>query len=141
MRSMAALIDANVILNYITEREDPFRDASKKVVELCARERFTGYIAFHSLSIIWYSLRKRPIKERRFWLRSVCDVLTVAGAGHEQALEAIDNEAFEDFEDCLQDECAQNVGAQYIVTCNVKDFRQAKTTACNPDEFVALLEN
>ena len=137
---MDALIDANVILDYITEREDPFRDGSKKVMELCARDRFRGYMAFHSLSIIWYFLRKRPVKERRFWLRSVCDILTVVGAEHEQVLEAIDNEAFEDFEDCLQDECAWNAGVRYIVTCNVKDFRQAKATVCNPDEFAALLE-
>ncbi len=72
MRNTDALIDANVILNYITERDDPFRDGSKKVTELCAGERFRGYVAFHSLSIIWYSLRKRPLRERRFWLRNVC---------------------------------------------------------------------
>ncbi|MBQ9564544.1 MAG: PIN domain-containing protein [Synergistaceae bacterium] len=134
-----ALIDTNVVLNYITEREDPFRDESKRVVELCARERFYGFIAFHSLSIIWYALRKRGVTERRFWLRNVCGVLTVVGASHEQALEAIDNGAFKDFEDCLQDECAQSVGAQYLVTCNVKDFEHAKTRVCTPGQFLAIL--
>ena len=136
-----ALIDTNVILNYITERDDPFLDDSKRIVELCARERFNGFIAFHSLSIIWYALRKRAVSEGRFWLRSVCDVLTVAGATHEQALEAIDNEMLEDFEDCLQDECAQSVGAQYLVTCNVKDFEYAKTRVCTPKQFLAILSD
>ena len=81
------------------------------------------------------------MRERRFWLKNICDVLAVAGATHEQVLMAIDNEAFEDFEDCLQDECAQRAGVQCIVTCNVKDFAYAKTRVCNPDEFVALLKS
>lgn len=137
---MDALIDANVILNYITERDDPFRDSSKKIMELCARERFRGYIAFHSLSIIWYALRRKAAAERRFWLRGVCGLLTVVSAAHERVLDAVDNEVFGDFEDCLQDECARGAGAQYIVTCNVRDFVRARTRVCNPDEFVMIVE-
>lgn len=45
---------------------------------------------------------------------------------------------FKDFEDCIQDECAVAVNADCIVTCNVKDFGNAKTKIYNPDEFVAL---
>lgn len=68
-KNMEVLIDVNVILNYITERDDPFLDSSKKIIELCANDKFNGYIAFHSLPIIWYALRKRTERERRFWLK------------------------------------------------------------------------
>lgn len=54
---MVALIDANVVLNYITDREDPFRIASNKTMDLCSGSDVDGYIAFHSVSIIWYSLK------------------------------------------------------------------------------------
>ena len=54
-------------------------------------------------------------------------MLTVTGATQEQIKEAIKNANFKDFEDCLQDECAVHVNAAYIVTCNVKDFKNAKT--------------
>ena len=56
---MEILIDTNVILNYITERDDPFRESSKKIMELCAEEKVNGYIAFHSLSIIWYEKNQK----------------------------------------------------------------------------------
>ena len=46
---------------------------------------------------------------------------------------------FNDFEDCLQDECARRVNADCLVTCNMKDFRTAKTKVYSPDEFVSLL--
>ena len=56
---MEILIDTNVILNYITERDDPFRESSKKIMELCVEEKVNGYIAFHSLSIIWYEKNQK----------------------------------------------------------------------------------
>lgn len=31
-----------------------------------------------------------------------------------------------DFEDCLQDKCAKDIGADYIITCNVKDFENSE---------------
>lgn len=136
---MVVLVDANVILNYITDREDPFRLSSNKTMELCSQDIIEGYVAFHSISIIWYSLRI-PKEEKRMWLKDICSVLTVTGASHEQVLEAIDRDEFKDFEDCLQDECAKAVHADCIVTCNKKDFEQAQTKIYNPDEFVALFQ-
>lgn len=136
---MVALIDTNVILNYITDREDRFRESSKLVMDLCSQGKVDGYIAFHSLSIIWYSLRI-PNEGKRMWLKDICQILTVADASNEQVLIAIENVQFKDFEDCLQDECARKVNADCLVTCNLKDFKAAKTRVCSPDEFVALLE-
>ena len=136
---MVALIDANVILNYITEREDKYLNPSKKIVELCADEAMVGFMAFHTVSIIWYSLRL-PAKEKREWLFNICSVIHVVGATHDQVMEAIRNEAFKDFEDCLQDACAQQIGADCLVTCNTKDFAQAKTKVYAPDELIEALE-
>ncbi len=136
---MVALIDTNVILNYITDREDKFRESSKTVMDLCSQGKIDGYIAFHSLSIIWYSLRI-PDEVKRMWLRDICGILTVANASHEQVLEAIDNVQFKDFEDCLQDECARKVHADCLVTCNLKDFKTAKTKVYSPDELVRIVK-
>lgn len=80
---MVVLIDTNVILNYITDREDRFRDSSKVVMDLCSQGKADGYIAFHLLSIIWYSLRI-PDEGKRMWLRDICRILTVGCASHEQ---------------------------------------------------------
>lgn len=58
MQNMAVLIDTNVLLNYITNREDVYLESSVKIIEMCAKGELQGYMAFHSLSTIWYVLKK-----------------------------------------------------------------------------------
>jgi len=140
MKNIISLIDTNVVINFITKRDDPYKEACFEVMRLCAENAFEGYIAFHSLSIIWYVIRKLESEEKaRAWLDDICDILTVTGATHKQVRDAIRNSDFRDFEDCLQDECAVHVNAGYIVTCNAKDFRQAKVSAVTPDVFVKIV--
>lgn len=111
-----------------------------RMKKLCAENVFDGYIAFHSLSTIWYVIKKQKTeKEARTWLNDICDLLAVAGATQEQVKAAINNLNFRDLEDCLQDECAVHVNAEYIVTCNVRDFKHAKTTVVAPDVFVKII--
>ena len=59
MRNMVLLIDTNILLNYITNRPDPYLEQSVEIVRKCANGECTGYIAFHTLSTLWYVLRKR----------------------------------------------------------------------------------
>lgn len=140
MKNIISLIDTNVIINFITKRDDPYKDECYEVMKLCAENIFDGYIAFHSLSIIWYVIRKQETEEKvRVWLNNICDILTVTGATHEQVREAVNNFNFHDFEDCLQDECAVHINADYIVTCNTKDFKQSKTMVVTPDAFLKII--
>lgn len=140
MKNMVSLIDTNVIINFITQRDDPYKDECFDVVKLCSDKKISGYIAFHSLSTIWYIMRKEATdEEARRWLKRICRVFIVANATQEQINEAIENEEFKDFEDCLQDECAAHVNADYIVTCNAKDFKKSKIEAVTPDVFLKIL--
>jgi predicted nucleic acid-binding protein len=140
MKNMAVLIDANVLINYITNRDDEYIESSVKIVEMCAKGECDGYIAFHTLSIIWYVLRKRTDKERRENLRDICSIFTVASASQQEILNAIENDSFSDFEDCLQDKCAKEVEADYIITVNVKDFSKSEIPAVNPKEFLYIIK-
>lgn len=135
---MVALIDTNVLIDYLAERGEFFEPA-KKVLELCAQDKVDGYIAFHSLPNIWFILRKRPDAERREMLEELCKVLTVVGASHQAVLDAIRMQNFKDFEDCLQDKCACTVFADYIITRNGKDFQQATTKIVTPQEFCQIV--
>lgn len=58
MKNMVLLIDTNILLNYLTNRDDLYRQQSRVIVRMCATGECTGYIAFHTLSTIWYVLRK-----------------------------------------------------------------------------------
>ena len=132
---MVLLIDANVILNYLLQRDNEL-DGSNAIIEKCASLDCVGYIAFHTLSILWYVLRKKDEKIRREYLKTICEIFTVASASQDEILKAIENSEFKDFKDCLQDKCAKDVGADYIITCNVKDYINSEVEAITPSEFI-----
>lgn len=137
---MVVLIDTNVLLNYILKRE-PYFHESTQIMTWCAEKVIDGYLAFHSLSTIWYVLRKLPDEERRRWLKSLCSILGIASTTIQEVKDALDRVQFKDFEDCLQDKCARAIHADYIVTGNEKDFNYAETKTINPANLCELLRN
>lgn len=117
---MRVLLDTNIILD-ILEKRPPFYDASKSVLEYCISGKVTGFIALHSVSNIFYILRKHySVADRRKLLLDILDLLQIANADHESVRRALERNDFSDFEDCLQDECARLVHADYIITINEK---------------------
>ena len=136
---MKILVDTNVIINYLSGREDNYAESSDQIMMMCAQNQLEGYVAFHSLSTIWYWSRRYPEVSRRNWMRRICSILTIASADNASVLEAVENMQFPDFEDNLQDCCAVNAGVDYIVTVNVKDFEHSKVKAVTPDELVRIV--
>lgn len=132
---MVVLIDTNVIIDYLITRE-PFYKAASSIIERCADGRLSGYIAFHSISNLWYILRKVPEDKRREWMKDICSILKVVGASHEEVVKAIERKEIKDFEDCLQDRCARGIGAKYIITRNTGDFSGSEVPAILPGDFL-----
>ena len=78
--------------------------------------------------------------KRRQSLKDLCEIFTVASATQSEILSAIENDSFSDFEDCLQDKCAKDIGADYIITCNIRDFENSEVPAVTPDEFCRIFK-
>ena len=83
------LLVKNIIWAYNTIREcsidEPITQAASKVMEKCSTGELQGYVAFHTLPNLWYSLRKVPEEQRRTWMEKICDCLKVVGASHVKA--------------------------------------------------------
>ena len=135
---MVVLIDTNVVIDFLTTRA-PFYKASSEVMVKCVSGEIEGYIAFHSIPNLWYILRKTPEEKRRRWLLDICEFLSVAGVNHEGVVKAIGMAEFKDFEDCLQDRCAEGIGADYIITRNGKDFGGSAVPAVSPEEILEVI--
>lgn len=132
------LVDTNVLLDYLLMRE-PFYEEAKRIVISCVDGRIKGCIAVHSISNIFYILRKDySIKERREILSELCSIFDVEGIDKVKLVEALQNENFSDFEDCLQMECAKAYRAEYIVTRNVGDYKASEIKAVMPKEYIEL---
>ncbi len=140
---MKVLVDTNVILNYLTGREDKYLEESIQVMLMCSQKKLEGYVAFHSLSIIWYTAGRMKLPEeiKRDWLDRVCRILTTASANHDSVVEAVHNIEFRDFEDNLQEICAKSIDADYIVTVNTKDYEHSNIKAVTPIDLVQIVKD
>lgn len=132
-------IDTNIILDVLLKRRQFFAD-SLKILELCNRRQINGYISEHSVPTIWYILRKEnSIDVCRKLIASLFEFLDVTSLNKEQFKNALSRIDFPDFEDCLQDESALKVQADYIITRNKGDYVTSKVPAYLPEEFIKLL--
>ena len=134
------LIDTNVLLDYLLTRE-PFYEDAARIVLACADGKVKGCIAAHSISNMFFIVRKDyNVKERRELLINLCSIFDVEGIDKAKLLAGLQNEDFSDFEDCLQEECAVNVMADYIVTRNPKDFEKSRVKVIDPEGLILLLQ-
>lgn len=132
------LIDTNVLLDYLLERE-PYFENAKKVIVSCVKGEVKGCIAAHSIPNMFFILRKDfTAKERKKVLTYLCSIFDVEGIDKLKLLSGLANEEFSDFEDCLQMECAKAYEADYIITRNVSDYATSQVRAIEPEDYLKL---
>lgn len=134
------LIDTNVLLDYILTRE-PFYEDAKRIVSICVDGKVKGCIAAHSISNMFFILRKDfNSEERRELLLNLCSIFDIEGIDKIKLIAGLQNEEFSDFEDCLQMECAKSYGAGYIVTRNIDDYKVSEIKAILPKDYLEMLQ-
>ncbi len=137
---MKVLVDTNVIFTYLTRRCDKYSTEVDVIVQMCIDKQLEGFAAFHSLSTIWYLMRHSSLEERLNSIKLVCTIFKIAHSDNDSIMRALQNTGFSDFEDNLQDCCAQDVNADYIVTANVRDYEgHSSVPAVTPAEFLHRL--
>ncbi|XCP86752.1 PIN domain-containing protein [Roseburia hominis] len=138
---MRVLIDTNIILDYILNRE-PYGEQARRVVKACEESKLSGCIAAHTVSNMFYILRKEyTVEERRELLLAICELFDIEGVDANKIQNALKNDKFSDFEDCLQMECAKTYHADYIITRNAADFAASAIPCIEPGQMCILLEN
>ena len=131
---MKILIDTNVILDVLCNRTD-FVEDSLKVFKYCEVNQITGCISAMSVPNIVYIMRKELDSERiKEILTTLTSLFTVVDLREADLLKAADLD-FADYEDALQSVCATRVKANYIVTRNIKDFKNSPVPAIKPSEL------
>ena len=134
---MVVLIDTNVIVDYLSKRE-PFYKHALRIVELCATREIGGCLAAHTIPNLFFILRKGlSVAERKKVLLELCDMFTIVNINASKIVSALRNDEFSDLEDCLQEKCAVEFNADYIVTRNICDFKGSRIKPIEPDEFLA----
>ncbi|MBR6744231.1 MAG: PIN domain-containing protein [Clostridia bacterium] len=131
---MKVLIDTNVILDVLCNRKD-FVDDALKLFKYCETNQISGCISALSIPNIVYIMRKELNAERiKEILMTLTSLFTVVDLRESDLMKAA-NLDFADYEDALQSVCASRVKANYIVTRNIKDFKNSVVPALKPSEL------
>lgn len=135
---MRALLDTNVVLDFVLARHPFFVEADKIFIKLQNGE-FTAFVSAITPINVFYVTRKERSKDIAFQsveqlLRLVeiaqCDKLVFKNA-------LMSN--FTDYEDAIQHESALAENLDVIVTRNTKDFANASVPVSSPAEFLKNL--
>ena len=138
---MVILVDTNILMDVIADRKH-YAEYGKEILEMCAKRQVTGVMAAHSIPNLFYILRKDfSQEERRALLRNLCRIFRISDLNAKKILAALDNDEFLDFEDCLQEECAVEESADFIVTRNPDDFMKSRVKVLQPDEFLRIAKS
>ncbi|MDR0992121.1 MAG: PIN domain-containing protein [Ruminococcus sp.] len=136
---MVVLIDSDVLIDFLCKR-DPFYVSAMKIINLRSNRLFQGFISSQCIANIFYILRQQyTFKERKALLRSLCTLFSICSVSGDMIVNALEDETFSDFEDCIQMQCAISVNADFIITRNTKDFANSKIKAITPSEFLETI--
>ncbi len=132
---MRSLIDGNILLDVLQKREPHF-SASLNFWRLCETGEAEGYVSALTFADLVYVMRKELSPERIEEILRVLGLifrfteLTPAGLTAAAAL------GWADFEDAVQAVTAERIHADFILTRNLRDFRQSPVPAISPAEYL-----
>lgn len=134
---MRVLIDTNIVLDFLQERE-PFVENAARLFERIDAGEIEVFIAATTITNIYYIIRK--IAERVVAQDSITQVLDDLNicAVNLEILEQVLALNFEDFEDAVQYACAVLHSVDAIVTRDASGFINAEIPVVLPEEIDAI---
>lgn len=133
--SKLIFVDSDVILDVLEKRE-PFYSYSAQILTLGDEKKIKLVTTSLVFSNVYYLLRKHlgidKAKESLRKLRVIVDVISVNAKEVDLAL----NSEMSDFEDALQYFTAMNSKIGFIITRNVRDYKNPKLIVQTPQEYI-----
>ena len=137
---MRVLIDTNVVLDFLLEREPFFQDA-ELLFQAIASEQVIGYVSATTLTDIFYIARRhtRSIDKARQAVASTMTAMSICPVDR-AIIEAALDSGLADFEDAVQifSAISQNLAA--IITRDTKGFLDSPLPTLSIQEVLAQTE-
>ncbi|HLO42962.1 MAG TPA: PIN domain-containing protein [Leadbetterella sp.] len=132
-------LDTNILVDLIADRP-PFSKYAIELFSLAEINKIKLYTSSHSLATTHYLLKKFiEEKEFRVILHNLLEFVTIIPVNLDVLRKSL-NSNHKDFEDAIQIYCASTInGMEYIVTRNIKDFKNSEIPAILPNEIIAKL--
>ena len=140
------LFDTNIILDWLLER-DEFFESSARCIELCKNSMIQGFLTPHSISDIFYILRKeKGLAESKEFMTLLVNMFYVLSEDENTLISIIEsglwkNDLWNDVEDAMQMVSASLNDMDLILTRNPKDFKDSAVKYLSPDEYLTQLKS
>lgn len=135
---MQVLVDTNIILDYLLERE-PFVTDAEALFEVIQSQRIEGYVTATTLTDIFYIVRKeRGIVIAKQAVSRILVVMKICTVDR-SILETAISSNLPDFEDAVQLACAMALNLDVIVTRDTQGFAGATLPILLAGEVLQLL--
>ena len=129
-------LDTNILIDLIADRQ-PFSKHAIAIFNLKEENKIELYTSSHSIATTHY-LMKKYLNETSLneVVSSLLDFLIVLPVDIEVLRRALHSKT-KDFEDAIQIVCAaKNEQMNFIITRNLKDFKNSSIKAISPDEYL-----
>jgi predicted nucleic acid-binding protein len=132
---MKILIDTDVILDFLYEREEHFTKALT-VISFIEKGIIKGYISALIIWNLFYLLSKylgeKEARKKIKQFRSIISIIPIDSKIIDLGL----NSNIKDFEDSIQYFASKNEGIDIIITRNKKDYPKGTISIMTPTEFL-----
>lgn len=132
---MQVLIDTNVVLDVLLNRDDFVRDAVAilKLPESSVQK----YVSASAITDIYY-IARQEIKDKaevKNLLKTLLQIIHVADVSEDNILTALDSD-WSDFEDSVQNAVAESHNYDAAITRNKGDYKKSNLKVFSPKEFL-----
>lgn len=136
---MKALIDTCVIVDILQKRE-PFCHAAMEILLSVSNRKCAGILTAKAITDIYYILRRSIHNEEdvRKLLRILFTLFEVNDTFSADCKLAVDS-PIKDYEDAVMIQTASRIGADCIVTRNLKDYQLSPLPVFSPEQFLSEL--
>ncbi len=129
-------LDSDVLLDLLLNRE-PFADEIAEIIEDSIAEKIKLCVSPISITNINYIIGKlENQKKADSQTKKILEIVKVENVGQAIVTKAA-NSKFKDFEDAVQNYCAEDAGHQIIITRNTKDYKESRLSILTPKEYLA----
>jgi predicted nucleic acid-binding protein len=132
-------VDTNIFIDLIADRR-PFSKFAIDIFEKAESKKVKLYTSSHIFATTYYLLKKYiEEKEMRNILTNLLEYVSLVAVDSDIIKRSLKSK-YKDFEDAIQIYAAHSVeNIDYIVTRNLRDYRDAGIVVLPPDELVKLL--
>ena len=132
---MTVLIDTNIFMDVLANREG-FAEPASQLFKLCEVSQVQGFVYALSIANIAYIMCKELDRSQIEEVIGKLGVIFTIADMKADDLKKAAVQPIDDYEDALQSVCASRIKADFIITRNLKDFKNSKVMAIKPSELI-----